>query len=61
MNGQNGTIQIARMFCPIHKWQDMTKMVEQIAGQIAKRTEQPFPSKSYPKSIGWQGGDYVKA
>jgi hypothetical protein len=39
MNGQNGTIQIARTFCPIQKWQDMTKMVEQIAGQIANRTE----------------------
>jgi hypothetical protein len=39
MNGQNGTIQIARAFCPIQKWQDVTKMVEQIAGQIAKNTE----------------------
>jgi hypothetical protein len=39
MNGQKGTIQIARMFCPIQKWQDVTKMVEQIAGQIANKTE----------------------
>jgi hypothetical protein len=37
--GKNGTIQIARMFCPIQKWQDMTIMVEQIAGQFANRTE----------------------
>jgi hypothetical protein len=39
MNGQNGTIQIARTFCPIQKWQDVTKMVEQIAGQIANSPE----------------------
>jgi hypothetical protein len=39
MNGQNGTIQIARTFCPIQKWQDVTKMVQQIAGQIANNTE----------------------
>jgi hypothetical protein len=39
MNGQNGTIQIARTICPIQKWQDMTKMIEQIAGQFANRTE----------------------
>jgi hypothetical protein len=39
MNGQIGTIQIARMFCPIQKWQDVTKMVEQIAEQTASRTE----------------------
>ncbi len=24
---------------PYKKWQDMTKMVEQIAGQVANRTE----------------------
>jgi hypothetical protein len=39
MNGQNGTIQIARTFCPIQKWQEVTKMTEQIAGQFANRTE----------------------
>jgi hypothetical protein len=39
MNGLNGTIQIARTFCPIQKWQGVTKMVEQIARQIANRTE----------------------
>jgi hypothetical protein len=37
--GKNGTIQIPRAFCPIQKWQDMAKMVEQIAGQFANRTE----------------------
>jgi hypothetical protein len=37
--GKNGTIQIARTFCPIQKWQDVTKMTEQIAGQFANRTE----------------------
>ncbi len=36
---QTCTIQIARTFCPIQKWQDVTKMVEQIAGQISNRTE----------------------
>jgi hypothetical protein len=39
MNGQNVTIQIARMFCLIQKWQDVTKMTEQIAGRFANRTE----------------------
>jgi hypothetical protein len=39
MNGQIGTIQFARTFCPIQKWQDVTKMVEQIAEQTASRTE----------------------
>jgi hypothetical protein len=37
--GKNDTIQIARMFCLIQKWQDMTKMPEQMAGQFASRTE----------------------
>jgi hypothetical protein len=36
---KNGNIQIARMFCPIQKWQEVTKVVEQIAGQFANRTE----------------------
>jgi hypothetical protein len=39
MNGQIGTIQFARTICPIQKWQDMTKMVEQIAEQTASRAE----------------------
>jgi hypothetical protein len=39
MNGKNGTIQIARTFCPIQKWQDVTKMTEQMAEQFASRTE----------------------
>jgi hypothetical protein len=37
--GKNGTIQIARTFCPMQKWQDKTKMTEQMAGQFASRTE----------------------
>jgi hypothetical protein len=37
--GKNGTIQIARTFCPIQKWQDVTKMTEQIAEKFANRTE----------------------
>jgi hypothetical protein len=37
--GKNGAIQSARTFCPIQKRQDVTKMVEQIAGQFANRTE----------------------
>jgi hypothetical protein len=37
--GKNGTIQIAITFCPIQKWQDVTKMTEQIAGQFTNRTE----------------------
>jgi hypothetical protein len=39
MNGQIGTIQFARTFCPTQKWQDVIKMVEQIAEQTASRTE----------------------
>jgi hypothetical protein len=39
MNGQIGTIQFARMFCPIQKWQGVTKMIEQIAEQTASRIE----------------------
>jgi hypothetical protein len=28
---------------PYKKWQEVTKMTEQIAGQFANRTEKPFP------------------
>jgi hypothetical protein len=38
-----------KMICPIQKWQDVTKMTEQIAGQFASRTELPFPHNAAPR------------
>jgi hypothetical protein len=39
MNGIKKIDSFTKMFCPIQKWQDVTKMTEQIAGQSASRTE----------------------
>ena len=40
MNGIKKIDSFTKMFCPIQKWQDVTKMTEQIiAGHFASRTE----------------------
>jgi hypothetical protein len=39
INGINKIDSFTKMFCPIEKWQDVTKMTEQIAGQFTSRTE----------------------
>ena len=52
MNGIKKIDSFTKMFCPIQKWQDVTKMTEQIAGQFASRQNSLFPNHMYRHRFG---------